>query len=181
MKFTAATLLLATASAISLPAQDSPYGTEQNPSNSVSISWGRDGGSNTWGSIPQPASNPYNSPSSWSSFPPSNPFAQSNPFPRPYNPNPYNPNPYTQPAYVPQPAPYVPQPAPYIPPVAPAYTGPGSEDVNAPLSGLGPDQAPQQVTIEKTGYSGKDLSFKYYTRDINNVQEMDAHLVPSAL
>jgi Domain of unknown function (DUF4360) len=149
MKFSPVALLLASASALTLPTQGDQDGAAQYPQNTVTL------GGGGWGGPSQGSS------SSWSSFPAQDPYASYNPYQNnPYSSNPYQPydpyasqqypppNPYNAP---PPPPPVPPPPPPPIPPPPPPYNGP---DPNAPIIPVAAGDIPQQVTIEKTGYSG---------------------------
>jgi hypothetical protein len=130
MKITAAALFMATAAALAMPAQN---GGDQFP-DSISLGWGREGSgqNNGWSSNSNP---------SWGSSSPSSSFPSQS-----YNPysNPSSYQPYVAPA---------PIPAPYSPPFS-APIPDGFADENSPLIPQSAGDAPQQVTIEKTGYSG---------------------------
>jgi hypothetical protein len=134
MKITATALFVASAAALAMPTQN---GGDQFP-DSISLGWGREGSSQNnnigWSSNSNP---------SWGSSYPSSSFPSQN-F-NPYsNPSSYQPRPYVAPA---------PIPAPY----SPSYSSPipdGLSDVNTPYIPQSAGDVPQQVTIEKTGYSG---------------------------
>jgi uncharacterized protein DUF4360 len=166
MKFNAAVLLAASASAVSLPRVDYENGADQFPN---SIGFGTSSG---WSEFPPRNPNQYGNPlqgdppqyNPYSSNPYSNNPYNSNPNPynsQPYNSNPYNSNPYNsnpynsnpyggQNSYGPPPPPAVPPP-----PSPPPYNPPGlANDPNAPIVPQSAADVPTQVTIEKTSYSG---------------------------
>jgi hypothetical protein len=128
MKFTPAALFVASAAALAMPAQN---GGDQFP-DSISLGWGREGSDQNnnigWSSNSNPS---WGSSSSFpsSSFPSSN-FPSSS----------YQPRPYVA-------------PAPYSPPFA-APNPDDFADANTPYVPQSVGDTPQQVTIEKTGYSG---------------------------
>jgi hypothetical protein len=154
MKLNAALLLVASATAVSLPRVADENGADQFPN---SIGFGASSGWSEFPSNPNPYGNPYQgNPNQYNpnQYNPNqyNPYS-SNPYSSdPYNSNPYNSNPYGgQNPYAPPPPPASPPPPPPPPPYVP--TGPAN-DPNAPIVPKSASDVPTQVTIEKTSYSG---------------------------